>query len=109
MKALSIREPYASQIMRGEKRIENRSWGTQVRGRIAVHRCGPGGAIIGTIEVADVLPWEDALALFPDQDAFISGPLCWVLRDPCPLPAPIPCVGCCDCGEVLAGALVAKS
>ena len=93
MKALSIREPYASQIMRGEKRIENRSWGEAVRGTIAVHRCGPDGAIIGTVDVVDVIGAAVALRQFPEQAPFIFGPLCWVLRNPRRLPAPIPCKG----------------
>lgn len=37
MKALSLREPWAAFMIRGIKRIENRSWSTRVRGRILVH------------------------------------------------------------------------
>jgi len=32
MKALSIRQPYAWLIIHGYKDIENRTWGTRVRG-----------------------------------------------------------------------------
>jgi hypothetical protein len=35
--ALSIRQPWASLIMRAGKDIENRNWPTRVRGRIHVH------------------------------------------------------------------------
>ena len=37
MKALSIRQPWAWLIANGHKDIENRSWKTDRRGRIAVH------------------------------------------------------------------------
>lgn len=37
MKALSIREPYASLIREGIKRIETRSWATKYRGEILIH------------------------------------------------------------------------
>jgi hypothetical protein len=37
MKALSIRQPWASLIIAGIKNIENRSWSTSYRGKILVH------------------------------------------------------------------------
>lgn len=37
MKALSIRQPWASLIVDGFKDIENRSWPTKFRGKILVH------------------------------------------------------------------------
>lgn len=37
MKALSIRQPWASLIIDGPKRHENRSWRTRVRGWVLVH------------------------------------------------------------------------
>ena len=37
MKALTIRQPYASLIATGAKTIETRSWSTQYRGPIAIH------------------------------------------------------------------------
>lgn len=37
MKALSIRQPWASLIVSGSKDIENRSWPTKVRGRVLIH------------------------------------------------------------------------
>jgi hypothetical protein len=36
MKALSIQEPYASEILRGEKTIEYRSWNTKYRGDLLI-------------------------------------------------------------------------
>ena len=37
MKALTISQPYASMIMRGEKFVENRTWETHYRGPLAIH------------------------------------------------------------------------
>lgn len=40
MKALSIKQPYASLIAHGIKNIENRTWKTNFRGRIFIHASG---------------------------------------------------------------------
>lgn len=40
MKALSIKQPWASLIVHGIKDIENRTWKTNFRGRIYVHASG---------------------------------------------------------------------
>jgi len=54
-RALSIRSPYAEEIMAGSKQVEYRTWRPRVApGRIAVHRSGKGGAIIGTVEVYEI-------------------------------------------------------
>ena len=70
MKALSIRQPWAYAVFRLGKNVENRSWPTRYRGRIAVHvakrvevaecrRLGldpgklPTECVIGTVEVKD--------------------------------------------------------
>jgi|LGOV01.1.fsa_nt_gb hypothetical protein len=37
MKAITIWQPWAHLIIRGEKTIETRSWSTRVRGTIAIH------------------------------------------------------------------------
>lgn len=37
MKVLSIREPYASLILSGVKKIETRSWKTNYRGELYIH------------------------------------------------------------------------
>jgi hypothetical protein len=67
---------------------------TRQRGRIAIHRCGPGGAILGTVDLFDLVTTAEARRRWPDQAPYISGPWCWLLRDPQPLPEPIPCPGC---------------
>lgn len=37
MQALTIKQPWATLIMRGGKDVENRNWGTTLRGEIAIH------------------------------------------------------------------------
>ncbi len=41
MKALSIKQPWASLIVEGIKDVENRTWRTNFRGRIYVHASSP--------------------------------------------------------------------
>lgn len=118
LKALSIHGPWAWAIMAGHKRVENRSWSTSLRGRLAIHagrsRASDDraitlfrllgidfpdefvrGAILGTVEVVDLLPQEDYLAAYGNDRvnrAMAFGPLCWVLQNPRPC-RPIPCNG----------------
>ena len=61
MLALSVRQPYADQIMRGTKRNEYRSRPTKVRGRVYIYASLtpassrgedlPRGVVIGTVEI----------------------------------------------------------
>lgn len=118
LKALTIRAPWAWAIAQGWKRVENRSWSTRFRGRIAIHAAvskesdddaaatfaalgiePPSefvrGAIIGTVELVDILPLDEFLRRFGDDRfdrEFAFGPLCWVLREP-RLCVPTPCSG----------------
>lgn len=118
LKALTIRAPWAWAIAQGWKRVENRSWSTKFRGRIAIHAAVSKesdadaaatfaalgiepptefvrGAIIGTVELVDVLPLDEFLRRFGDDRfdcGFARGPLCWVLREP-RLCVPTPCSG----------------
>jgi len=79
MKALTIHQPWAAAIMAGVKRVENRTWFTNTRGRLAIHaglsidpageellaRAGvelpqavedlPGGVVLGTVELVDLV------------------------------------------------------
>lgn len=108
MKALTVCQPYADQIAKGEKVIENRTWPTTVRGRVAIHAgksrswLDPDdeterpamafGAIVATAELygcvrVDRLPPE----LAGRHDA--NGPWCFLLRDIRPCDSPIPVRG----------------
>jgi hypothetical protein len=49
MKALTICQPYAHLILRGAKRVENREWPTNYRGRLYIH-AGKSRSWLGPIE-----------------------------------------------------------
>jgi hypothetical protein len=71
MRALSIRQPYAEQILSGEKKIEYRSRSTNIRGRVYIYASKtpgdleefkkmqinpsilPTGVLVGTVEITD--------------------------------------------------------
>lgn len=57
MKALSIKQPWASLIAHGIKDIENRTWKTKFRGRIYIHASGQfvkGGFEVMSREMIDI-------------------------------------------------------
>lgn len=77
MKALSFRQPRAEQVIRGEKGVDIRPWQVAYRGTLIVHassRRRDGqcrllgfdpdtldyGALIGTVELVDVVPVDEA-------------------------------------------------
>jgi len=95
MPCLSFRQPFAAAVLAGAKRWENRTWGTAHRGDILVHasasRASLGaelpygyaphgglifGAVVGVVEVVDVVPFDESM------DLWASGPLCWRLANP---------------------------
>ena len=71
MRTLSVRQPFAEQIMAGDKRIEYRSLRTHIRGRVYIYACKapgdadsyeeagfevedlPRGVLVGTVELVD--------------------------------------------------------
>ena len=106
MKALTVQQPWAWAIIRGRKRVENRTWSTPVRGRIAIHSArkqdddwwrlaamledsatweacheSPDGAILGTVELVDCVEESEEYSFF--------GPYGFVLANPRPLREPI--------------------
>ena len=113
MKALSIRQPWASLIVEGRKNIENRSWPTKFRGRIYIHASLrfdkdalaflkdkdlmlngdsetvfyklPRGSIIGEVSIID------CVAFHPSP--WFSGPFGFVLSNPVKFDSFIPCKG----------------
>ena len=89
MKTLTVRQPWASLIVAGQKTVENRSRPTAYRGPLAIHagkstaHIGPGsalitGAIIGIVDLVDCLP----LAAVDPAELEAHGPWCWILRHP---------------------------
>jgi hypothetical protein len=102
LRALSIRQPWASLILSGAKRIENRSRPTHFRGRVFIHAslsqadreffsAGfdtlPRGAIIGSVEIIDCKPLSEVA-----NEPYAEGPWCWILADARAID-PVPCKG----------------
>jgi len=105
LRCLSLQQPHAWAICVGAKTVENRSWGTEYRGLVAIHagarrqrvnelvrkvgrRCAglfTLGAIIGVAELVDVVEMNESLESNPSA----YGPVCWILRNALLLPSPI--------------------
>jgi hypothetical protein len=109
MKALTIKEPWASLIADGGKLIENRSWFTRYRGPLAIHAgCGwerragelmsaalgapvpqpirhhhTAGRVLAIVELVDCVPLDELAHRYPMHAAtnrqHLFGPWCWVL------------------------------
>ncbi len=108
MKALSIRQPWATLIVTGHKKIENRTWSTNHRGLILIHASkafdyegwewirrnevlnitesdnllsAPRGGIVGIAKLVNVLkPDKGEPNMFRDMNQYS-----WVLEDAKPL------------------------
>ena len=106
MKALTVSQPFASLIANGEKWIENRTWGTPYRGRLAIH-AGKGtqyvdlgelgrfvtGAVVAIATLACCVPRERLLRMEENSriplvnktvgeilaHKHCEGPWCWIL------------------------------
>ena len=90
LRALSIRQPWAELILRGEKTVEYRSQPTNIRGRVYIYASLakpepddqeidgdlPRGVVVGTVEIADC---EGS-----------DGEFEWLLANPVRLPQPLP-------------------
>lgn len=78
MKALSIKQPWASLIAHGIKDVENRTWRTKFRGRIYIHASmSPAfiGSYKGKIPLWDNLSWDkktDLITSFQDRSAIVG-------------------------------------
>lgn len=106
MKAISVRQPWASLIVQDIKPIENRTWKTNYRGRVLVHAplkvedvafsleqldmIGgaqfpyplPVSAIIGSVEIVDCI--KDSKSIWAMKDHWH-----WVLANPIKFKEPI--------------------
>jgi len=105
MRALTIRQPWASLIICGEKDVENRTWTTRYRGLLAIHAGQrfdrdlqpwqrnivariddlPRGAIIGVVQLMDVV--RDSSSRWAEPQSYH-----WVLSEPRPI-EPVPMRG----------------
>lgn len=96
MKALSIRQPWASRILRGEKRIEVRTWTTRHRGPLLIcaslrpeSHCPetddlPTGVALCVVELLDVRPMTRHDEAAAGIRAF-AGAYAWVLGQVTPI------------------------
>ncbi|MYC08182.1 MAG: ASCH domain-containing protein [Chloroflexi bacterium] len=97
MRALSLRQPWASMVADGRKTIETRTWRTNYRGPLAIHASArphddlPTGGIIAIARLYDCRLMEAA-----DEDAACialhEGAYAWLLADVQPVEL-IPCKG----------------
>ena len=113
MKVLTICQPYAELIARGEKRVENRTWRTSYRGPLAIH-AGKSrkymddgdddefpdmvfGAVIATVELIDVVAWPSPLSAaryrWLRNHEHVEGPWCFILGDVWRIAPTIPLIG----------------
>jgi hypothetical protein len=102
MKALSILQPAASQVMAGVRTFEARPWHTKYRGRLAIHAGGrapigsgnlPRGVLLGAVELlaCDRVEDLDRSADLADELARVpSGWWIWRFADPIVLAEPRP-------------------
>ncbi|GIW89985.1 MAG: hypothetical protein KatS3mg109_0417 [Pirellulaceae bacterium] len=81
-----MREPWASLIAQGSKRIENRSWYTSYRGLVVIHAArrpavGRAGECVAVVRLVDVVPLATVAGA-----PYAEGPWCWLLEPICQLP-----------------------
>jgi hypothetical protein len=115
MRALTLWQPWASAIVSGRKRVENRPWAPKLikpGERFAIHagkrwdrsgavacaergfdlrRAEALGGVIGVATLDRVV--RSAADLPADQRAWFFGPVGWLLRDVLTLPRPVPARG----------------
>lgn len=95
MKAVSVKQPWASMIADGDKDIETRTWYTAYRGRILIVSSkrpndeGPAGVALAIANLVDCRPMTEA-----DEDRaccdIYGAAFSWVLENVCPIePFPV--------------------
>lgn len=105
MRAVSVRQPWASLLVDGRKSIETRTWDTSYRGKLAIHAgvtpdlngpwayfpsdvILPRGAVLGTVELVDCRP------MTPQDEhcaccGYKPGLYAWVISNPIAFADPI--------------------
>ena len=131
MRALTICQPYAELIMRGEKLVENRNWGMRYRGAMLIH-AGKSrewlqsysplpdrmdyGAIIGIVQVRGCIEFRRGKRLDPlvleawpwlADHIHCEGPYCWILEDAFRFQEPVPYRGMQGIFDMPAGLVAA--
>ena len=81
MKALSLKQPWAGKVARGQKTIEVRTWGTAYRGPLAIHASKPEGRIIAIAVLTDCRPFRFDDIFGAALQYFEEGRFAWTLSD----------------------------
>lgn len=96
MKALSVRQPWASLIAWGDKTVEHRSWSTAHRGPLLIHASGrpfvaeddegervalPYGVIVARVELVGVREFAPDDCKAAGMGEFVPG-FAWLLKNP---------------------------
>lgn len=99
MKALSVKQPWASLIAAGLKTIETRTWPTHHRGDLLIcssqsprYDSLPTGAALAIVKVVDCRPMTSADEAAAGCELYARA-FAWVLSDIRPLEQPIPISG----------------
>jgi hypothetical protein len=90
MKALSVKQPWASMIASGEKTIETRTWSTNYRGDLLIvssktPKIEPAGYALAIVRLVDCRPMTErdqiraCCSIYPDAIA-------WIFEDVRPIP-----------------------
>lgn len=114
MLAITIKQPWATLIMQCGKDIENRTWSTRMRGRVAIHSSAKlerreyqaAASLIFHSNIQSAIPPEEQLDLGcilgtveivgcvqKSRSPWFQGPYGIVLKDPRLLDTPVPCKG----------------
>lgn len=100
MKALSVRQPYATTIVTGSKTVEHRTWKTSYRGPLLICasltwadgdydipkealKAFPQGVAVGIVNLSDIEPFreEHLGGALMGKDDFLPG-FAWLLTEP---------------------------
>lgn len=123
MKAITVKQPWASLIIEGIKDIENRTWPTKFRGRVLIHAGAtiaknavdvismidgelarkiwfdindkklPIGAVIGSVEIIDCVINHPSIWSEKTTQMSPDNSYNWVLANPIKFPEAIPAKG----------------
>jgi hypothetical protein len=112
MRAITINEPWATLIVHGIKRVENRSWSTNYRGSLLIHAgkaidtdglefCKAEGILVPELRPGKIVGRVNLIGIHAidepccrDYDSrFATGPFCWFFAEAEILPEAVFCVG----------------
>jgi hypothetical protein len=99
LKAITVHQPWAGAIVRGEKRVENRTWPIQFRGRLLIHAGASGEgepkrAILGSVQVVDCVRLDPKSSEWADYEPWIlPNHWHWLLADAKQFQQPVKCSG----------------